>query len=158
MINDDHHLGDDKAQYANWNRTRLLAFLQVHACRRLDMLRDIEEQRHIALPATSDQQKILLQLARELKDDNPGAAETNGCPTVSIDTEAATKGNAVEAQDAFDKLDPTERTIVRNASKTLLSLNNVMAERYSDHKQSALGKKDQDQEHAQGDQRETEDS
>jgi hypothetical protein len=157
MIN-DHHLGDDKAQYANWNRTRLLGFLKVHACRRLDMLRDIEEQRHIALPATSEQQKFIQQLARELKDDNPGAAETDGCPTLSIDTEAATEANTVEAQTAFDKLDPTDRAKVRDASETLFSINNVMAERYSEHKQSVLGEKGQNQHHAQADQPERADS
>lgn len=147
MINDDH-LGDDKAQYENWDSRRVLEFLTVRSCRRLDMLRGIEEQRCIALPATSEQQKFLLQLVRELKD-GAGTAEPDRCPKVSTDTEVASKGNATEAQDAFDKLDPVDRSTVRDACKTLLSINNVLAEGFSEHKQSARGREDQSQEHAQ---------
>jgi hypothetical protein len=148
-MNDDNHLGDDKDQYDNWDRTDLLRFLKVHGCRRLDRLSAIEKQRHIALPATSEQQKFLLQLACELKD------EPDSCLTLPTNTE---EWNVAEAQDAFNKLEPIDRSKLRDATKTLFSLNNAMAERYSDHKQSALRNKDQNQEHAQADQPEAEDS
>ena len=132
---DDNHLGEEQAQYEDWGDARVLRFLTKHACRRLELLRGIEEQRHIALPATSEQQKFLLQLARELRDNDASAAEPNRCPgRPAVETLAT--DSVVEAQDAFDKLGPNDRSIVRDACKTLFATSGVVATAWTADKQS----------------------
>jgi hypothetical protein len=157
-MTNSQHVGDDSTQYETWDRRRVLVFVLAHACRRLDMLRQIEEQRHIALPATAEQEKLLLQMARELKGDDSAAGQHSSAGACNSPTEAVTENKVAPAQDAFNKLDPTGRSMVRDASETLFLISNVLAEGFSEHKQSALGRKDQSQEHAQGNQGEGADS
>ena len=140
---DDDHLGEEQAQYEDWDDGRVLRFLTKHACRRLGLLRGIEEQRHVALPETSEQQKFLLQLARELKDDDARAAGPDRCPGRSA-IRTSPKGSEVDAQDAFDKLGPSDRLIVRDACKTVFTTCDVVATALNEDKQSTDGKKQQE--------------
>jgi hypothetical protein len=138
-------------QYQGWDRKRVLDFILANACPRLEMLRAIEEERHLPLPATIEQQKVLLQLASELKGDDSAARQHCSSSVCNSPTEAVTDDKVDPALDAFNKLDPTDRAVVRDASKTLFSLNNVLAEGLIEYKQSDLGKKDQSQEQAPAD-------
>jgi hypothetical protein len=151
-MSSNQHPGDKSTQYETWDRRRILMRLKVHACQRLDMLRSSEEQRHMALPATAEQERLLLQIVRELKDDDPTSGQADGCATAySAQPHAVIDEKTAVAQEAFAKLNPTDRAVVRDASKTLFSLNNVLAEGLIEYKQSDLGKKDQSQEQAPAD-------
>jgi hypothetical protein len=135
-MSSNQHPGDKSTQYPAWDSRRLFDRLLEHACRRLDILRETEEQRHIALPATAEQMRFLLQLARELKAEESAVRQPSASAVCNSPTEALTEEKAAPAQEAFNKLDAIDRAAVRDASSTLFSLNDVLAEALIEYKQS----------------------
>ncbi len=123
-------MSDDLEQlkpYLQWDRKRLRAFLTAQACSRLTMLRHVEEQRQIALPATLDQERFLLQLLCAMEESGPEEPAQQNANQNPPDADEL-RELVGEPKSAFDRLDASNRMLLRDSAKELLRIIDLEAE------------------------------
>jgi hypothetical protein len=113
------------AGYEHWDQKRLVTFILAHGCARLNMLRASEEQRRLPNSATLEQQKFLLQLARDLREPEPPA---KGNVSSSPVEQHEVPQYLEKAKRAFDELGVQDRWLVRDATEKLLRTVDQLAE------------------------------
>jgi hypothetical protein len=133
------------AGYESWDRKRLRTFILAHGCARLNMLRASEEQRRLPHSATLEQQKFLLQLARDLDDPEPPVKD-------NVSSSPAEKHEVSEyleeAGRTFNELGVHDRMLVRDAAEKLLHTVDQIAERVT--QQGTIGAGVAEEHHPEG--------